>query len=124
MKKFILLALLLSSCNSAPEEELVDNKTETSYEGIEGEWTVSGTLEGGFSWFATYTFTDEEYHLSGYPPLDDKGTYTIKSQEGTTYVLEMSPEAESEDAFYILELTLAKDGQTLDLNGQTYTRVK
>lgn len=122
MKKLILLALLLVACKTEPETVA---ESGIAGEGLEGTWTVSGELDDGdFSWFATYTFEGENYTLTGYPPIDDKGTYKVLSHEGSTYTLEVSPISPDNEDRYQIVVTLAEGGKTLDLNGQIYTRVK
>jgi len=111
--------LLLEACVSP---QITDLGEGIPVEGIEGEWTASGELDdGGFSWFVTYSFYESEYSLSGYPPIEDKGSYEVLEQEENIYTLTLSPENEEP---YQLTIELSEDGTTLDLNGQTYTRVK
>ncbi len=118
MKKLIALSLLLVACQNTVETNEV---TSITGEGIQGEWTATGELEGGFNWFSTYTFDDQTYALTGYPPIDDKGTYEILNKNENTYTLSITPESEEP---YQIVVELLEDGKTLDLNGQTYTRVK
>jgi hypothetical protein len=113
MKKLLFLSLFLLSCS----RELVATTDRSFADGIEGTWSVSGTLDdGGFSWFVEYRFEGDEYWKSGYPPISENGTYELS---GDTILFTSSDEVASMQTY-----KLSEDGQTLDISGLSFTYVK
>lgn len=83
---------------------------------FEGQWSASGS-ENNFSWYTTYTFKQGAYTISGYPPLSEKGTYTITTAVDQTFTLRLQPtQADPEKTEpYEIEMELSDDGQILQL---------
>ncbi|MEP6850774.1 MAG: hypothetical protein ABI999_18090, partial [Acidobacteriota bacterium] len=83
---FLFFAIATSACSVAAQ----NNKDATSKNEdlIIGTWRLDGELPAnntghGFHWFLEYTFnTDGTFMLTGYPPLMQKGKYSVvKSEE-------------------------------------------
>ena len=58
-----------------------------SAQSLEGTWRTSGELPPSgpkshpFSWMKEYTFySDGTYLMTGYPPIEDRGSYEISSR--------------------------------------------
>lgn len=118
--KLFLLVILLIGCQSTPETTQVELEQRETTQDIEGTWRVSGMFDDGFSWFSEYTFDDGSFRMQGYPPIDKEGTYTILSEDGNTFLVEIYP---NEQDPYEASFTVAEDGSTLEWNQQIYTRV-
>lgn len=120
MKKILFLSLFLMACTTEVSEEVEEVRVEdnrSSADGLDGTWNRNDTLDdGGFSWFVEYRFEGDEYWKSGYPPIEGHGNFEIIGD-----TLSFTPK---EGAAFIQAFSLAENGQTLDIGGQTFTFVK
>lgn len=91
---------------------------------IHGKWYASGGDEN-FAWYINYTFGWGTYTIEGYPPLYEKGRYTIEENDDGSYTLTLYETYESgEVETWEWDVTLSEDGETLTSeNGDAYSRV-
>lgn len=96
---------------------------------LEGTWRTTGELPPSgpnsrpFSWMKEYTFTDDgKYSMVGYPPIDEKGSYEVVSEDGTTWKVRlfdrMFMSQPSDDSS--LQLQWAEDGRSFQVGQDRY----
>lgn len=58
---------------------------------IQGTWHIEGYQgqKRRFRWFLKWTFEEGKFNLSGYPPLNQSGSYRVLSDEGDKLTLEL-----------------------------------
>lgn len=54
---------------------------------IKGKWTTSGALDSAHAWLLEYTFTDESFSMTGYPPISRNGKFRLKTVNEEEYKL-------------------------------------
>ncbi len=107
MTKYLLLLLLLTGLS-----------LRVAQSPLEGSWTASGpTGDEALGWTLTYGFDGNDYTLEGYPPLNEKGTYSVILQEEYATTVLLEPE-EGQDR--LVKFTLLEDG-TLFMNDYSTT---
>lgn len=125
-----LLVLVAGGCNCAGWSALGAGE-EPEQEGVavpdalEGRWKASGSLGEHQDWFKDITLEDGRYALEGYPPISERARISAVDKTGPrTWKLTLTDrvfEGEDEDD-EVLEIVLAEDGASFELNGETYRR--
>jgi hypothetical protein len=87
--KMMLLALLACSALAAapaPRASVADSAEQF----IQGTWRASGTDPSGrHGWFQEWTFENGKFNETGYPPLEQKGSYRVLKSQGNRLTLEL-----------------------------------
>ena len=101
----------------------VSTDAQTS-DAIQGTWHLTGTLPptksgSTFTWFLEWTFSDDSFSLTGYPPLGQKGKYRILKQEDnklTINLYEQSGNFGNKDKQ--IEIVVNNDNKSLKIDGK------
>lgn len=89
MKLLALVCLLMLIC--AAQTANASLMTADSLEDfIQGTWRAQGTDPSGrHGWFQEWTFEKGKFNETGYPPLEQKGSYRVLKSERNKLTLEL-----------------------------------
>lgn len=91
MKPVRMMLLALLACSAlvaahAPRSTAADSAEHF----IQGTWRASGTDPSGrHGWFQEWTFDNGKFTETGYPPLEQKGSYRVLKSQGNRLTLEL-----------------------------------
>lgn len=98
---------------------------------IQGTWHLMGALphnQSGrtFTWFLEWTFSGDNFYLTGYPPLGQKGKYHILKQEGNKLTLNLYEQTGNfGNKDKQIEIVVNNDNKSLKIDGKEgFTKVK
>lgn len=123
-QKTLLIAVSLIILSSLACSWII---TDPNEQFIQGTWSQSGSLPGGFAWYSKYTFDKGMFTIEGYPSFRQTGKYRILSSSGDTILLELYDEkGELWKGSMRATITLdrAKDTISLNWGKDFYSRVK
>ena len=91
---------------------------------IQGTWRLAGTFsktgkERLRAWFLAWTFSDGNFQLLGYPPINQKGKYRILKKDGDKLTLELYEQSGTfgkKDKQ--IEIMIDKEKGTLKIDGR------
>jgi hypothetical protein len=92
---------------------------DTNAQFIQGQWSYSEDLGGGFASVLTWNFRAGHFTLEGYPPLFQEGDYRVVKSEGDTVILRLvnqSGDLSTDDRD--IEIILDRSAETLMIDGQ------
>ena len=88
--KLLALILLLSMIGPAPAADASLTDAGPLEKFIQGTWRATGTDPSGrHAWFQEWTFTDGKFKETGYPPLEQSGSYRVLKAERNKLTLEL-----------------------------------
>jgi hypothetical protein len=126
MKFLAVISLLAFACSAV----IVNGSwkaTDSPEEFIQGSWHAQGTDPSGrHGWFQEWTFEKGKFKHTGYPPLEQEGSYRILKTEGNKLTLELYDQKGTfgtENSQ--IEVVIDKDKGKLKIKGQgPFSRVK
>lgn len=86
---------------------------------IQGQWSYSQDLGGGFASVLTWDFRSGHFTLEGYPPLLQEGDYRVVTSEGDSLTLRLvnqSGDLPTDDRDIVI--LLDRSAETLMIDGQ------
>jgi len=84
-----LLALLACSAVAFPAPR-ARSAADSAERFIQGTWRAEGTDPSGrHGWFQEWTFENGKFTETGYPPLEQKGSYRVLKSQGNRLTLEL-----------------------------------
>lgn len=92
---------------------------DTNAQFIQGQWSYSEDLGGGFASVLTWDFRNGHFTLEGYPPLFQEGDYRVVKSEGDIVILRLvnqSGDLPTDDRE--IEIILDRTAETLMIDGQ------
>ncbi|HWS99072.1 MAG TPA: hypothetical protein VN256_02295 [Pyrinomonadaceae bacterium] len=88
--KLLALVFLLSAICVAPTAKAAPTTPDSLEDFIQGTWRAQGTDPSGrHGWFQEWTFEKGKFNETGYPPLEQKGSYRVLKSQGNRLTLEL-----------------------------------
>lgn len=88
--KLLTLILLLAAVCAPPAANASPATPDALEDFIQGTWRATGTDPSGrHGWFQEWTFDKGKFTETGYPPLEQKGSYRVLKSRGNRLTLEL-----------------------------------
>jgi hypothetical protein len=92
---------------------------DTNAQFIQGQWSYSQDLGGGFASTLTWDFRSGHFTLEGCPPLSQEGDYRVVKSDGDNVTLRLvNQSGDLPTADRDLEIVLNRSDETLMIDGQ------